>query len=83
MFCSGLLQVWVENGGGFNAYPAGRSVATAHRVSAGEWATHERWVRQSSPVDENMRLQRQRADEWSKALEWASAPAEDEEMVEG
>jgi len=69
IFCSGLLQVWVENGGGFNAYPAGRSVATAHRVSAGEWATHERWVRQSSPVDENMRLQRQRAEEWSKALE--------------
>jgi hypothetical protein len=58
IFCSGLLQVWVENGGGFNAYPAGRSVATARRVSEGEWASHERWARQMSPVDENMRARR-------------------------
>jgi hypothetical protein len=70
IFCSGLLQVWVENGGGFNAYPAGRSVATARRVSEGEWASHERWVRQMSPVDENMRVQRERAEEWRRALVW-------------
>ncbi|KAF2127501.1 hypothetical protein P153DRAFT_319747, partial [Dothidotthia symphoricarpi CBS 119687] len=31
MFCSALLQVWVEGGGGFNAAPAGRSVASAGR----------------------------------------------------
>jgi hypothetical protein len=84
IFCSGLLQVWVENGGGFNAYPAGRSVATARRLSAGDWSAHEGWVREMSPVDENMRVQRERAREWRDALEWepAVAVAEDTEMAE-
>jgi hypothetical protein len=76
IFCSGLLQVWVENGGGFNAYPAGRSVATARRVSEGDWKEHEGWVRQMSPVDENMMVQRERAEEWRRALMW------DNEVVE-
>jgi hypothetical protein len=70
IFCSGLLQVWVENGGGFNAYPAGRSVATARRVSEGEWKEHEGWVRQMSPVDVNMMVQREHAEEWRRALMW-------------
>jgi hypothetical protein len=83
IFCSGLLQVWVENGGGFNAYPAGRSVATARRVSLEKWSAHETWVRQQSPVDANMRLQQERAEEWNKALEWKPpVVAEDEEMAE-
>ncbi|KAF2821063.1 hypothetical protein CC86DRAFT_411371 [Ophiobolus disseminans] len=82
ILCSGLLQVWVDNGGGFNAYPAGRSVATARRVSAGEWATHESWVRQGSPVVENMRLQRERAEEWRRALDWETVLVDDEEMAE-
>jgi hypothetical protein len=83
IFCSGLLQVWVENGGGFNAYPAGRSVATARRVSEGEWASHERWARQMSPVDENMRVQREHAEEWRRALVWDGSVVAGEEIVEG
>lgn len=70
IFCSGLLQVWVENGGGFNAYPAGRSVATAKKVSSEEWRDHERWTRENSPVDENMKVQKERAEEWSRVIEW-------------
>ncbi len=27
IFCSGLLQLWIQNGGGFNYYPAGRKVS--------------------------------------------------------
>ncbi|KAJ6199355.1 hypothetical protein J3E72DRAFT_373806 [Bipolaris maydis] len=77
ILCSGLLQVWVEGGGGFNACPAGRSVTTAKRVGKGEWAEYERWVREKSGVVENMRVQRQRAEEWRRALEW-----EDEESKE-
>jgi hypothetical protein len=76
IFCSGLLQVWVENGGGFNTYPAGCSVATARRVSAGDWAAHEGWARQMSPVEENMGTQTERAEEWRKALVWKSAVVE-------
>lgn len=83
IFCSGLLQVWVENGGGFNAYPAGRSVATARRMSAGEWIEHERWARQNSPVIENMRDLQKRANEWRKALEWEGYASEDSEMTAG
>jgi hypothetical protein len=83
IFCSGLLQVWVENGGGFNAYPAGRSVATARRVSEGEWAGHERRVRQMSLVDENMRVQRERAEEWRRALAWDGSVVVGEGTVEG
>ncbi|EMD62260.1 hypothetical protein COCSADRAFT_191549 [Bipolaris sorokiniana ND90Pr] len=70
IFCSGLLQVWVQGGGGFNASPAGRSVATAKRVGEGEWAGYEKWVREESDVVKNMRLQQQRAEEWRRALEW-------------
>lgn len=82
IFCSGLLQVWVDNGGGFNAYPAGRSVVTARRVSASDWATHERRARRDSPLDENMRSQRERAEEWRRALEWENAVDEDEDMAD-
>jgi hypothetical protein len=80
IFCSGLLQVWVEHGGGFNAYPAGLSVATAKRVSGDEWAAHERRARDESPVIENMKMQQQKADEWRRALEWGDGAAEDCEM---
>ena len=82
MFCSCLLQVWVDNGGGFNAYPAGRSVATARRVSMIEWDGHDRWARQSSPVVENMRMLKDRADEWQKALEWEEDAFESSETTE-
>lgn len=82
IFCSGLLQVWVDNGGGFNAYPAGRSVATARRVSRSEWEDHERWTKEMSPVEENMRVQRERAEEWMKALEWEEAVDEGGEVIE-
>ncbi|RMZ70069.1 1114670KZM18619.1 methyltransferase [Pyrenophora seminiperda CCB06] len=70
IFCSGLLQVWVENGGGFNAYPAGLSVESSRRVSGDQWTLHERHARLESFLVDNMRLQQQRADEWRKALEW-------------
>jgi hypothetical protein len=82
VFCSGLLQVWVDNGGGFNAYPAGRSVATARRVSAGDWAKSETWVRQMSSVDENMKMQIERAKEWRETLEWESTAVIDEGLAE-
>ena len=42
MFSSELLQVWVENGGGFNVYPARHSAKIVRRVSDSEWALHER-----------------------------------------
>lgn len=83
IFCSGLLQVWIENGGGFNAYPAGRSVASSRSVSPGEWDDHERWVRQHSPIIHNMRVQMERADEWQRALEWEQDGNEDSKMTEG
>ncbi|KAH8723711.1 hypothetical protein GQ44DRAFT_709959 [Phaeosphaeriaceae sp. PMI808] len=73
IFCSGLLQVWVDNGGGFNAYPAELSVATAQRVSLTQWSEHESWVRERSPIKENMEIQRVRAEEWRKALDWEPA----------
>lgn len=82
ILCSGLLQVWVGNGGGFNAHPAGRSVASARRLSDGEWDGHERWIKQRWPVDENISMQRSRADEWRTALDWEPATEEDEEMTE-
>jgi hypothetical protein len=82
IFCSGLLQVWVENGGGFNSYPAGRSVATARKVSAVEWAGHESWVQRMSPIDANLSLQRERAEEWLNALEWEPVVNLNEEMAE-
>ncbi|KAI1668675.1 hypothetical protein A1F97_08870 [Pyrenophora tritici-repentis] len=81
IFCSGLLQVWVENGGGFNAYPAGRSVESARRVSDVEWGLHEKHARLKSLLVENLRLQQQRAGEWRKALEWDDGAAEDEEAA--
>lgn len=80
IFCSGLLQVWVENGGGFNAYPAGRSVATARRVSEGEWEEHERWARGRSPVEERMRVQREAAEVWRAALAWEEDGEDDEDV---
>ncbi|KAL6708079.1 hypothetical protein ACN47E_003513 [Coniothyrium glycines] len=79
IFCSGLLQVWVEGGGGFNAYPAGRSVSTARRVNAGEWEAHEAWVRETSAVEGCMRGQRERAEEWLRALRLSEAAFVDEE----
>lgn len=69
--------MWVDNGGGFNAYPAGLSVATAKKVSREMWAEHERWTREMRPVVENMRVQRERAEEWVAALEWEEKEGED------
>ncbi|CAE7026809.1 hypothetical protein PTTW11_04139 [Pyrenophora teres f. teres] len=63
IFCSGLLQVWAENGGGFNAYPTGRSVESARRLSDVEWSLHARHARLESSLIENLRLQQQRAEE--------------------
>ncbi|KAF1913074.1 hypothetical protein BDU57DRAFT_521762 [Ampelomyces quisqualis] len=81
IFCSGLLQVWVDDGGGFNAYPAGRSVATAGRVSAEEWEGYGRWVRRHSGLEGNLRVQREKSDEWRRALDGESGV--DVEMLEG
>ncbi|KAF2789369.1 hypothetical protein K505DRAFT_188822, partial [Melanomma pulvis-pyrius CBS 109.77] len=63
IFCSGLLQVWVGNGGGFNHYPAGLSNASAGRVGAEEWAAHERYVRGRGLLGENVREQKERVEE--------------------
>lgn len=70
----------MENGGGFNAYPAGRSVATARRVSEGEWEEHERWARGRSPVEERMRVQREAAEVWRAALAWEEDGEDDEDV---
>ncbi|KAF2450971.1 hypothetical protein P171DRAFT_427240 [Karstenula rhodostoma CBS 690.94] len=63
IFCSGLLQVWTEASGGLNAYPAGRSVASAWRVGRARWAEHERWVEGNTQLGWNVRVQRERLEE--------------------
>ncbi|KAF1952383.1 hypothetical protein CC80DRAFT_370320, partial [Byssothecium circinans] len=60
IFCSGLLQVWVDEGGGLNAYPAGRSVASAGRIGLKEWREHEKWVEGNTRLNEELRGQRER-----------------------
>ncbi|KAL5454248.1 hypothetical protein PMIN06_005080 [Paraphaeosphaeria minitans] len=60
IFISGLMQVWVDGGGGLNAYPAGRSVASAWRVDGERWAEHEAWVWENTGVERNLRVQRER-----------------------
>ena len=59
MFTSGLLQVWVENGGGFNAHPAGLNTTSARRVTREEWEVHESFARGEGRLDENLRRQRE------------------------
>ncbi|KAJ8117211.1 hypothetical protein OPT61_g1542 [Boeremia exigua] len=70
IFCSGLLQCWVDGGGGFNAYPAGRSVASERKVCSEEWQQHEVWAREGSPLEERMEGMRGKAEVWTKALNW-------------
>ena len=89
MFCSGLLQVWVENGGGFNHWPAGLSCASGERVTWAEWREHERRVKEGSGLERTLGRLRERASAvvseleeeegecWRRALESGS---EDEEM---
>jgi hypothetical protein len=83
IFISGLLQVWVKDGGGFNAYQAGHSASTAGRVSDEEWASHERNTKLYSPMMENIRQQQLRADEWRRVLESTSANRVDGNMRGG
>ncbi|KAF1968518.1 hypothetical protein BU23DRAFT_261086 [Bimuria novae-zelandiae CBS 107.79] len=75
IFCSGLLQVWIEEGGGLNAYPAGRSVASARRVSGSQWGDHERWISENTDFLSNMRVQRDRLESDVAQLEWATEEA--------
>lgn len=75
IFCSGLLQVWVGNGGGFNAHPAGLSVASARNVSAEDWGEHEKWVRETSKLEKKIEEQKEKVDEWREALEWEAVEA--------
>jgi hypothetical protein len=44
---------------------------------------HESWARQMSLVDENMRVQRKRAEEWRRALAWDGSVVVGEGTVEG
>ncbi|USP75658.1 hypothetical protein yc1106_02932 [Curvularia clavata] len=69
ILCSGLLQVWVDGGGGFNAWPAGRSVSSATRVRREDWRGFERCVVRGSEIVETLRAQKQRAEEWWRALD--------------
>jgi hypothetical protein len=80
IFFSGLLQVWVEDGVGFNGYPAGRSVSSVKKVTDLEWASYERDSRLHSPLIENLKMQQLRADEWRQALEWTHGNTVDSEM---
>lgn len=75
IFVSGLLQVWIEEGGGLNAYPAGRSVASARRVSGVQWADHERWVSENTDIVLNLEMQRQRLESDVLQLDWRSEEA--------
>jgi hypothetical protein len=63
IFCSGLLQVWVEEGGGLNAYPAGRSVASARRVGARQWAEWARWAAENTNMERNVKVQKEKLEE--------------------
>ncbi|KAF2649909.1 hypothetical protein K491DRAFT_554836, partial [Lophiostoma macrostomum CBS 122681] len=63
IFCSGLLQVWVENGGGFNHYPAGRSNRSAREIGEREWQRHEAYAREESGLVQNLRVQRERVED--------------------
>lgn len=78
IFCSALLQAWVDDGGGFNAYPAGRSVASAARVGRREWEGGGRWVREVSGLVGRMRFLTARAEEWREALRWEEREVGDE-----
>ena len=69
---SGLLQCWIDGGGGFNAYPAGRSVASSRRVRGEDWQGYEMTARKSSALVERMRGLRERAEVWRRALDWES-----------
>lgn len=69
IFCSGLLQCWADLGG-FNAYPAGRSVASSKRVRSGEWEKYLDLAREMSPLEGNMKVLKERAENWRQALEW-------------
>ncbi|KAF2014332.1 hypothetical protein BU24DRAFT_433748 [Aaosphaeria arxii CBS 175.79] len=62
IFTSGLLQVWIENGGGFNYYPAGRSNSSGDRVTAEEWRNHDAWVRENSDLDGRWEMLRKRVE---------------------
>lgn len=68
ILCSGLLQCWVEMGG-FNAYPAGRSVASSQRVTREAWEAFRTSAREIGPLQGNMQVLRQRAEVWRMALE--------------
>lgn len=88
IFCSGLLQCWIDNGGGFNSYPAGRSVGSSERVSRESWLDHERVTRETSPLEERTEVLKERAEVWRKVLgmedgDNGTAGAEVEEPKEG
>jgi hypothetical protein len=69
IFCSGLLQCWVE-GGGFNAHPAGRSVASSQRVATEAWEAFSTMAKSLGPLEGNMQVLRDRAEIWRNALGW-------------
>ncbi|KAF9693411.1 hypothetical protein EKO04_008583 [Ascochyta lentis] len=69
IFCSGLLQCWVE-GGGFNAWPAGRSVASSRRVSGEQWRGYEAVAREVGGLDERVEGMKERGEIWREALCW-------------
>ncbi|KAF2187879.1 hypothetical protein K469DRAFT_685249 [Zopfia rhizophila CBS 207.26] len=52
IFCSGLLQVWIENGGGFKHYPAGLSNLLARNIIHEAWYDSEQYVLAHSPLAE-------------------------------
>lgn len=65
---SALLQAWVE-GGGLNAFPAGRSVASVRRVGRGDWVRFGGWARRGG-LGERMGGLVGRAEVWRGALRW-------------
>ncbi|KAJ4377147.1 hypothetical protein N0V86_006588 [Didymella sp. IMI 355093] len=80
IFCSGLLQCWVEEGG-FNAHPAGRSVASSQRVATEAWEAFSSMAKSLGPLKGNMQVLRDRAEIWRNALDWKDED-EDETTTE-
>lgn len=60
IFVSGLLSVWVEGGGGFNHYPAGRSCRSAREVTREAWDECRRFAVEEAGMVEKLGLQMER-----------------------
>lgn len=73
IFCSSLLQVWIDDGGGFNGYPAGRSNRSVRGVSNGRWEEFEQYAIQRSELTGKVRVQRKMVEDMVTKLNECAA----------